>query len=164
MRKKIIAIVMSVAIGCTFCIKPEAKHVEQFTEILGIVEDVAESYDLCPEMVEALIWYESGFNPKAGNGKCFGLMGISKSANKPRMEALGVTDLHDPYQNILVGCDLLADLFEKYEDAEIVLDSYNRGHPHKEEWYVNHNSFYANRILDMAAELEEEHGKVGGHG
>lgn len=45
-----------------------------------------------------------------------------------RMSRLGVTDLLDPSENFLVGCDFISELLGKYSTQE-ALTAYNSGRP-----------------------------------
>lgn len=127
------------------------------------IESVCREYFVCPELVEAIIFVESSWTETATNHDCIGLMQINGKVHKGRMAHLAVTDLKDGEQNILVGVDYLAELFEKYEDVVMVLDAYN-GNLRKESWYLSHTSSYANKVLKLSAELEEKHGKIYGGG
>ena len=72
------------------------------------------------------------------------------------MKRLGVTDLTNGYQNIMVGIDYLAELFAEYHDPAQVLDAYN-GQLHSDEWYEAGNmSKYSRRILETAELIEDK--------
>lgn len=132
---------------------------ERQEELEEYIEAVCEPRHICPELIEAIIERESRWNPKAVNGDCMGLMQISERWHRERMERLGVTDLFDPYDNILVGVDYMAELFEKYEDAGMVLMVYNGDSRAKDLQATGNLSEYAEWILNRSAELEREHGK-----
>lgn len=129
---------------------------DDFTEY---IETVCEGYNICPELIEAVIERESGWDPKAENGGCIGLMQISQKWHKDRMERLGAKDLKNPYDNILVGVDYLAELFEKHEDVGWVLMTYNGDSRANRYLETGKLSEYAEWILERSAELEREHGK-----
>lgn len=126
---------------------------------LDYIEIVCEDKHICPELVEAIIESESSWNPKAQNGDCIGLMQVSESWHRDRMERLGVTDLEDPYDNILIGVDYLSELFEQYEDVGAVLMKYNGDSCLPEYLETGEMSKYAEKILIRSAELERIHGK-----
>ena len=64
------------------------------------------------------------------------------------MERLGCTDLLDPYQNVIVGADYLAEQVNRYGgDMGKALVAYNAGH------YSGTITKYAQVILDVAEEL-----------
>lgn len=132
---------------------------ERQEELEEYIEYVCESRHICPELVEAMIERESRWNPNAINGDCMGLMQISERWHQERMERLGVTDLFDPYDNILVGVDYMAELFERYEDPGMVLMVYNGDSRAKDLQSTGNLSEYAEWILTRSAELEREHGK-----
>ena len=100
----------------------------------------------CPyELALAVIYRESSYRNITGdNGNSIGYMQVQPKWHKPRMDKLGVTDLYDPYSNFRVGCDLLADLIEKYDSVEAALTCYNTGKPGK--------SRYADRVLSYMNE------------
>ena len=83
--------------------------------------------DLSPALVMAVIGTESQFNPNAvgDRGNSFGLMQIYKSVHEDRMKRLGVSDLMDPYENVTVGIDILADLMDRDNGAEWALSYYS---------------------------------------
>lgn len=85
---------------------------------------------LDPELVFAVIEKESTYNPDliGDNGNSFGLMQIQYRWHTDRMKALDCTDLLNPYENVYVGIDILAELFDKYpNDINYVLMCYNGG-------------------------------------
>lgn len=126
---------------------------------IDYIEIVCEDKHICPELVEAIIEAESSWNPKAQNGDCIGLMQVSESWHKDRMARLGVADLTDPYDNILVGVDYLAELFEQYEDVGAVLMKWNGDSRLSEYLETGELSEYAEKVLKRSAELERLHGK-----
>lgn len=81
-----------------------------------ILEIVDRYPNLEPELISSIIWRESRYNPSAKNynGTCVGLMQVSTKWHTKRAYSLGVTDLTDPYGNILTGCDLLSELLDLY--------------------------------------------------
>lgn len=123
------------------------------------IEIVCEDKHICPELVESIIEAESSWNPKAQNGDCIGLMQVSESWHKGRMARLGVSDLTDPYDNILVGIDYLSELFARYEDVGAVLMKWNGDSRLSEYMETGELSEYAEKVLERSAELERLHGK-----
>lgn len=88
-------------------------------------------YDFVPDLpilIEAIMETESNFQPNVvSSANCVGLMQISVRWQSDRAAKLGVTDLFDPYSNILIGIDLLEDLYFNYanEDIQLALMMYN---------------------------------------
>ena len=149
----IIGVVAAVSVLMIAGIRVDAKLDEQ-EGWHDYIDFVCEQKDICPELVQAIIETESNWDPEARNGDCVGLMQISEYWHQDRMERLGVTDLTDPYDNILVGVDYLAELFRRYEDPAMVLMLYNGDSRAWKFWETGEMSEYAARILDRAAELE----------
>lgn len=152
MKKVLIAVLLSLCI--TFPV--EAK--EPQPEYQEYIKAVCETYSISPELVESIIFYESSWCTSAvsASGCHLGLMQIAPASHRSRMKRLGMTDMTNGYQNIMVGCDYLAELFEEYEDVAIVLDVYN-GQLHSVEWYEAGNmSSYSRKVLDLAEDLENE--------
>lgn len=137
---------------------------EEIDDWENYIEEVCEERNICPELVQAIIEKESAWKPNARNGDCIGLMQINPEYQKERMERFGITkaDLADPYDNILVGVDYLAELFEKYEDVYAVLMFYNAGYSENYglgAYEDGRYSDYAVEVADRSAELERLQGK-----
>lgn len=109
--------------------------------------------NISPALVMAIIERESSCNSACigDNGNSFGYMQIYKKWHIDRMEKLGVTDLLDEKQNIIVGVDYLLELFSENPDATWVLNAYNGGRA-----YANRKSDtdYSVDVLDRSAVLE----------
>lgn len=119
---------------------------------------ICDSYSIEPSIVFAMIDRESRFRADVigDNGHSYGLMQIQKRWHKDRMAKLGVTDLLDPYQNVLVGIDYLAELFRMNEDVEWVLMAYNGGMSYANRLTGNGIvSAYATGVLEAARDIRD---------
>lgn len=129
-------------------------------QILVYIDEVCALYpNVSPHLVRSVIYYESRFNPDAHNSKsdCCGLMQLSKKWNTDRAESLGVTDLFDPYGNILVGVDLLSELIDSKGDIQWALMCYHGGNSYGNKlWKQGKIDSYTRKIVDRAAEYETE--------
>ena len=98
-------------------------------DLQDYILEVCEGYGVNHLVVLAMIKKESAFNSASvgDNGNSFGLMQIQPRWHQQRMNELGVTDLLDPYQNILVGVDYLADMLAYEKGLEWALMAYNGG-------------------------------------
>lgn len=131
----------------------EEYQVEVPEDIREYCEAVQDETNVCAELLEAICWKESTFRPKAENQGCYGLMQISTKWHQERMANLGVTDIYDAKDNIRVGADYLAELFEKHDgDIFEVLMEYNGD-------MSEGVSEYAIEICEVSAALERVHGK-----
>ena len=84
-----------------------------------------------PALVLAIIAVETGGTWDdqliGDNGNSFGLMQIYQTFHTDRCIQLGVFNLLDPYQNIAVGVDILAELYAQNPSTEWVVMAYNGG-------------------------------------
>lgn len=118
-----------------------------------LCEEIGEEYDICPELLMALIEKESSGHADAQNGSCKGLCQVSERWHSDRMERLGVTDIFDPYGNILLAADYLTELGADHLDIAICLGTFH-GETHPEIV-----STYTEWILERSEELERCHNK-----
>ena len=144
----------------------QTKSTPPRSDIEAYTVEIGEKYNICPELIQAIIERESSYDPYAKNGNCIGLMQVSQRWHADRMEELGVTNLYDPYSNILVGTDYLAELFDEAiqsgrgDDLYYVLMRYNlKTSTANRRWESGDYSDYAIEVSERAAELEREHGK-----
>lgn len=98
-------------------------------EINDYVYMICEWYpNVNPELVKSIIYEESRYKPEVSNGSHVGLMQISTVWHSKRAEKLGVTNLYDPYGNILVGIDYLNELLDSTDNnVPLSLMIYNMG-------------------------------------
>lgn len=117
---------------------------------------VGEKYNISPELLEAIAYYESRYIADIKNAEgCYGLMQIHLSSHRKRLQKLNIdeSDICNPYNNILIAADILSELFEEYEDVAVVLAIY-----HGEKNISTSNpSKYVSNILDYSAKLEKRH-------
>lgn len=93
------------------------------------VLDQASSKGISAAVVFAVIAKESDFNPDlvGDDGKSFGLMQIYASQHTERCIRLNAYNLLNPYQNVSVGIDYLAELLDTNKGLEWALMAYNGG-------------------------------------
>lgn len=104
-----------------------------------------------PAIVMAMIDRESDYDPSnmGDGGRAYGLMQIHPRWHSERMERLGCTELLDPYHNVTVGIDYLAELYQKYGcDYGKALTAYNRGN------YAGTVTQYAKSVINKANAME----------
>ena len=97
-----------------------------------------------------MIWRESSFRASVigDNGKSFGLMQVQPEWCMELMRKLGCMDLLEPYQNVTVGVEILAEKREWYNgDIAKAVTAYNAGH------YNGVITDYARDVLMKAEEL-----------
>lgn len=130
-------------------------------EFQTYINKVAKSYEIDPEIVFSMIEKESAYNTTAisDNGDSEGLMQVQRKHHEERMSRLGATDLFDPYKNVLVGVDYLAELLTQYEgNLEKALTAYNAGPSGAYEYYFSKGIYaneYAEEVIENSKKIEE---------
>lgn len=125
------------------------------------------TYCLCRQqgvsypLIVAMIEQESGyrFDRVGDDGNSIGYMQIYESAHTDRMEKMGCTDLLNPFQNVRVGIDYMAELIKKYGTIQDALAAYNYGEKGAREKLWNKGVYlyeYNETILRRMKEIEEE--------
>lgn len=115
---------------------------------LHIIE-TAEAHGIDPKIIFAMAQKESSYRTDAvgDNGNSYGLLQVQKKWHYKRMQKLGCTDLLDPYQNVTVAVDYLAEQIARYGDLAKGLTAYNKGH------YAGTITSYAKSVMAMAEGL-----------
>lgn len=122
--------------------------------------ETCKEYQINPSIVIAMCFYESSFNADVvgDNGESMGLMGISPRWCWPEMEKLNCPDMKDPYQNVTVGIDILAQKMAKYDgNPEMALMSYNAGDAGAHRlWFDKgiYSTTYSSNIMNMSFALD----------
>lgn len=111
------------------------------------------------ELVLAVIEKESSYNPSeiGDNGNAYGLMQVHPSQHWDRMEHLGVTEteLLDPYKNVLVGIDYLAECLREYRTVDEALTVYNAGPTGAYELYFSKGIIGSDYAYDVMTKHRE---------
>lgn len=128
-------------------------------EIEALCIQYGKENGIAPELLEAICWKESRFQPDVVNasGTCHGIAQIHRGSHRARMERLGVTDLYDPKENLQVCADYLKELFDQYEDVATVLELYNGDSSAASD--PERTSGYAQKVINIAQALERAHWK-----
>ena len=115
---------------------------------LHIISEAIE-HNIDPAIIMAMAYKESTYNTSAigDGGNSYGLLQIQPKWHYQRMTKLGCTDLLDPYQNVTVAVDYLAEQIARYGDLAKGLTAYNRGH------YAGTITVYAKTVMAMAEEM-----------
>lgn len=131
-------------------------------DLVQHIEETCYDYAICFELVMAIIEYESNYETRAigDGGEAYGLMQIQPKWHQERMQRLNVSDLLNPYENIVVGIDYLYECFVDTGDIFYALMTYNMGYSRATTLYRQGiYSQYAQDITARAAELERMSGK-----
>ncbi len=144
---------------------------EEYKQYGGMFPEVAQVYlwCICKDAgvdyytALALIEKESGYRyDNAGdNGASKGLMQINEQWHLERMEDCGATDLYNPFDNMRVGVNFLAEIQDKYLESsgeQCVLMVYNMGATTAKKNWANgvYSTSYTRKILQRAKEIKQE--------
>lgn len=118
-------------------------------DMVEFLVDVSSSYGFEPELISTIIEEESEWNEDAVSScGAIGLMQICPEWHEDRMQELGITDITDPKQNIVVGCDYLRELTDQYNGNVLkALMVYNMGNRGAELYEDGIISTYAEHIV-----------------
>lgn len=114
---------------------------------ISYIANIVEEYypDVDPYIVQAVMEVESNYRADVGSSAgAVGLMQVMPEYHLWRIEKYGLTDIWDPYANILCGVDLLNEAYQKYGDWSDALYVYN------------HSTKYVNYVLYKADILRKD--------
>lgn len=156
----LVAIILTLLLSAFIATIVQAQEtVEVPQDVEAISEELGQANNICPETIQAICWVESRFQTDAENGGCVGIMQVAPKWHKDRMDRLGVTDLTDTRQNMLVAVDYLSELVEDEEDMEEALMRYHGESRIQERLDAGEMSAYVENVLTLSAELEQRNGK-----
>lgn len=134
------------------------------------VDAAAYDYELEPQLINAVIWVESRFNPKATSpAGAQGMMQLMPPTAKELAQKLGKRrpSSYDPEFNITAGSLYLRKMLNKYDgDIERALAAYNAGPGNVDKWTRNGGSLpprsveYVTLVLDAKRRFEEHHESI----
>ena len=121
-----------------------------------LILQAAARFRLRPALLSALVEAESGGNPDAVSPR--GARGLTQLMPSTA-EALGVTDPHDPQQNLFGGAQYLREQLDRFGgDESLALAAYNAG-PGAVQRYQGVPPYaetrnYVNRVLSLATKYD----------
>jgi soluble lytic murein transglycosylase len=137
------------------------KYRTQYKRIARAVIEESMKHEFDPVFVLSVIQNESSFNPNMlGALDEIGLMQLRPAtaewiANKFEMKFKGAKSLHDPVENIKLGCAYLDYLRDSLPNAQLYISAYNMGKRNVER-NLEDNTWpkeYANRVMKYYVEF-----------
>lgn len=106
--------------------KPEKNEVHSnYETVLSAATIAAEAYKLDVDILMAIAYVESKFNPMAKNGSSVGLMQVHLKFHKPKFKG---SPVYSPYANMFVGAQIFSDCMRKHKrNKDKSLRCYNGG-------------------------------------
>lgn len=141
---------------------------EDFKQSGGMLPEAVQVYTFCLcrknnvefEKVLAVIETESGYRWDAESSVAYGYMQIVPDCHYDRMERLGVYDIKDPYQNIQIGIDYIAEMLKRYDgDYKKALTAYRWGATGAYRGYFSkgqESCEYADTVMERAGRIKEQ--------
>lgn len=132
-------------------------EIQQFTYI------ICKQYKVDYSLILAMIETESSYHYDAVSScNAVGYMQVVEIWHTDRMDKLGASDLENPYQNIMVGIDYMAELLGQYQTS-VALSAYNRGFRNDKGTGALdladrgiYQTEYSEKVLKRAAQIEME--------
>lgn len=122
------------------------------------VRQMCSKYKVDFELVLAIMWVESGYNPKSvSSTRDYGIMQINKSNHAYIKKQTGVTNFLDFEQNTQAGVYWLSRYAKKYSDVHKLAMCYNLGEgAAKKQWAKgNTTNSYSRNVAAKLKELEK---------
>lgn len=128
------------------------------SSLKSICEYVGKKYSIDPILLQAIVFVESDYKVNCdGTSGDKGLCQIVERFHMERMEKLNITDIYEPYSNILLCADFIAELkSSKYGgDIYFVLMAYNMGLSGATKHYEDGRiSEYAYKVVNKYEKLK----------
>lgn len=128
-------------------------------ELQIFISGLCEERNIPFEIVLSVIEQESTYmaDVMGDGGNAYGLMQIHPQWHQARMDELGYTDLLNPYENVAVGIDYLAELANEGKGQAWMLMAYNGGADYADKLLEQGvTSEYALEVIDRAENLERK--------
>lgn len=157
---------------------PAPATLEQFSEdeqarilaVQRIVSEAAAEHQLDPALINAMIWVESRFEPKAKSpAGARGLMQLMPSTAAYLAKRMGEPSAraYDPEFNVRAGALYLAEMKKKFGDEQLAVAAYHAGPGNVKKWvesgqaFPDYSNAYVAKVMEARARFTgiHEHGR-----
>jgi hypothetical protein len=157
--------------------QPSAAALEPFSEsererilaVQKIVAQAATEHGVDPDLINAVIWVESRFDPEAKSpAGARGLMQLMPATAAYLAKQMGEHNprAYDPAFNVRAGSLYLAEMIEKFGDERYAVAAYHAGPGNVKRWleageaFPDYSDTYVAKVMDARSrfEVEDEHG------
>lgn len=130
------------------------------TDLLNHIQGLCADYVIPVELVLAMIEVESTYKADAvSKAGAKGLMQVIPEQHEDRMIKLNCPDLFNPYQNVTVGMNYLAELIDKYDgNIHKALTAYHHGPTGAKDKFFGQGTYqteYSLKVLKTAEKIKE---------
>jgi hypothetical protein len=157
--------------------QPSAAALEPFSEsererilaVQKIVAQAANEHGIDPDLINAVIWVESRFDPEAKSpAGARGLMQLMPATAAYLAKQMGEHNprAYDPAFNVRAGALYLAEMIEKFGDERYAVAAYHAGPGNVKRWleageaFPDYSDTYVAKVMDARSRFEatDEHG------
>jgi hypothetical protein len=157
---------------------PATASLDQFSEserdrilaVQSIVAEAAAEHQLDPALINAMIWVESRFDPKAKSpAGARGLMQLMPATAAYLAKRMGESSAraYDPEFNVRAGALYLAEMKQKFGDEQLAVAAYHAGPGNVKKWVDSGQQFpaysqaYVAKVMDARGKFTgvETHGR-----
>ena len=140
-----------------------ADEQERILAVQGIVEQAASEHELDPSLINAMIWVESRFQPRAKSpAGARGLMQLMPATAAYLAKRMGEHNAraYDPEFNIRAGSLYLAQMLDKFGDERLAVAAYHAGPGNVKRWveageaFPDYSDAYVAKVMDARARFE----------
>lgn len=143
---------------------------ERILAVQDIVNEAARTHDLDPTLINAMIWVESRFDPRAkSSAGARGLMQLMPATAAYLAKRMGEHNAraYDPEFNVNAGSLYLAQMLETFGDERLAVAAYHAGPGNVKRWvetgetFPDYSQAYVAKVMDAQARFAgaELHGR-----
>lgn len=119
-------------------------------EVVTWAEYYESMYGIDKELIQAICFVESSYQPTAQNGSCIGIMQVNTAVHKDILADKNVSNIWDVRQNICCGTMILYNIMQDEDDIYAALMKYNGDKTGLEKYRkTGEVSSYALKVVEL---------------